>query len=151
MAGLPGRGARSAIPFDNGEALLIDESYNANPASMGAALKTLGDEPVERRIAVLGAMGELGDKSETFHAGLAGPITDARVDLIVLVGEPMKVLADTLGNTIDLVHVPDAAAALATLEGEIRAGDAVLVKGSNYLGLARLVEALASGKTLCST
>jgi len=151
MAGLPGRGARSAISLDDGEALLIDESYNANPVSMAAALKTLGDEQAERRIAILGAMGELGGETEAYHAALAGSITDAGVDMAVLVGEPMRVLADVLGNTIDVVHVPDAAAALASLEGEIRAGDAVLVKGSNYLGLARLVEALASGKTLCST
>lgn len=150
MAGLPGRGARLAIPLNGGEALLIDESYNANPVSMAAALKTLGDEQVERRIAVLGAMGELGEDAEAYHTQLAGLIADARVDRAVLVGEPMKVLADTLGNTIDLVHVPDAAAALASLEGEIRAGDAVLVKGSNYIGLARLVEALASGKIPCS-
>lgn len=150
MAGLPGRGARSAIPLDDGEALLIDESYNANPVSMAAALKTLGDEPAQRRIAILGAMGELGDDAATYHAQLAGPISDAGVDMAVLVGAPMKVLADTLGNAIELVHVPDAASALASLKGEIRAGDAVLVKGSNYLGLARVVEALASGKTLCS-
>lgn len=150
MAGLPGRGARSAISLDDGEALLIDESYNANPVSMAAALKTLGEEPAERRIAVLGAMGELGEDAEAYHARLAGPIADAGVDMAVLIGAPMKVLADTLGNTIDLVHVPDAAAALASLKGEIRAGDAVLVKGSNYIGLARLVEALAGGKTTCS-
>lgn len=151
MAGLPGRGARSAIPLEDGEALLIDESYNANPVSMATALKTLGDEPAQRRIAILGAMGELGNDTEAYHAGLAGPITDAGVDVAVLVGEPMRVLADALGNTIDVVHVPDAAAALASLEGEIRAKDAVLVKGSNYIGLARLVEALASGKITCST
>lgn len=151
MAGLPGRGARSAIPAGDGEALLIDESYNANPVSMRAALKTLGGERAERRIAVLGAMGELGEDSDRYHAELAGPLGDASVDLAVLVGEPMKVLADALGNTIAIVHVPDAAAALESLEGEIRPGDAVLVKGSNYIGLARLVEALAGGKTACST
>lgn len=150
LAGLPGRGARSAIPLEDGEALLIDESYNANPVSMAAALKTLAEEPVERRIAVLGAMGELGDDAERYHAELAGPIADAGIEYVVLVGEPMQVLADALGNRIDIVHVPDAAAVIESLEGKIRTGDALLVKGSNYIGLARVVEALASGKTLCS-
>lgn len=151
MAGLPGRGARIAISLEDGEALLIDESYNANPVSMGAALKTLGDQQAERRIAILGAMGELGNKTAQFHAELAGPVTDAGVTMAVLVGEPMKVLADALGNQMDIVHVPDAAAAQQCLAGEIRAGDAVLIKGSNYLGLARVVEALASGKIACLT
>ncbi|QLC26289.1 UDP-N-acetylmuramoyl-tripeptide--D-alanyl-D-alanine ligase [Parasphingopyxis algicola] len=151
MAGLPGRGARLAIPVGDGEALLIDESYNANPVSMRAALNTLGEERAERRIAVLGAMGELGEDSDRYHAELARPLTDAGVELAVLVGEPMKVLADALGNGISIVHVPDAAAAQESLDGEIRSGDAVLVKGSNYIGLARLVEALAGGKTVCST
>ena len=118
---------------------------------MRAALKTLGDEPIERRIAVLGAMGELGDDAERYHAELAGPMADAGVVFAILVGEPMKVLADALGKSIDIVHVPDADAALANLEGKIRPGDALLIKGSNYIGLARLVEALAGGKTPCST
>ncbi|QLC23313.1 UDP-N-acetylmuramoyl-tripeptide--D-alanyl-D-alanine ligase [Parasphingopyxis sp. CP4] len=151
LAGLPGRGARTAISTEDGEALLIDESYNANPVSMKAALKTLAEEPVDRRIVVLGAMGELGDDTDSYHAGLADPILDAGIEMAVLVGEPMKVLATALGNKIDIVHVPDAATALESLEGKIRTGDALLIKGSNYIGLARLVEALASGKTLCST
>lgn len=151
LAGLPGRGARSAIDADGGEALLIDESYNANPVSMKAALKTLAEEPVERRIAMLGAMGELGDDAERYHAELAGPVTAAGIEHAILVGEPMKVLADALGNSISIVHVPDANAALESLEGKIRKGDAVLIKGSNYIGLASVVEALAGGKTPCST
>ena len=63
------------IAVDGGEALLIDESYNANPASMAATLKGLGDEARSaRRIAVLGAMRELGEQRDAFHAGLAGPV-----------------------------------------------------------------------------
>lgn len=151
LSGLPGRGARLAIPVEGGEALLIDESYNANPVSMRAALKTLSEEPVERRIAVLGAMGELGEDTDRYHADLADPMVDAGLELAILVGAPTRVLADALGSRIPVVHVPDADAALESLEGKIRMGDALLIKGSNYLGLARLVEALASGKKLCST
>ncbi|MBK5264011.1 MAG: UDP-N-acetylmuramoyl-tripeptide--D-alanyl-D-alanine ligase, partial [Alphaproteobacteria bacterium] len=76
---LPGRGARTRIPFADGEALLIDESYNANPLSMAATLKQLGREQSVRRLAVLGAMKELGAQSEAFHAALAEPLCAANV------------------------------------------------------------------------
>ena len=72
MGGLKGRGERHRLPIDGGTYLLIDESYNANPASMAATLKALGEErDVDRRIAVLGPMRELGDHAAELHAGLA--------------------------------------------------------------------------------
>jgi UDP-N-acetylmuramoyl-tripeptide--D-alanyl-D-alanine ligase len=144
MAGLKGRGERSMIAVAGGEALLIDESYNANPASMAATLKVLGDTPVRgRRIVVLGAMRELGAGTADFHAALAGPIAEAKVDLAVLVGEEMGALAKALGGAIEMTHVPDAASAIPIATAAIGPGDAVLVKGSNSIGLAALVEALA--------
>jgi UDP-N-acetylmuramoyl-tripeptide--D-alanyl-D-alanine ligase len=147
MGGLPGRGERRLIPADGGEALLIDESYNANPASMAATLKSFAAQAVEgRRIAVLGSMKELGESSDDYHAGLAGPIAAARVDYALLVGEEMGALAKALGPRVKMAHVADAATALDRLEGEIGPGDAILVKGSNSIGLAALVEALAGGK-----
>lgn len=149
MAGLPGRGERRAIPLEDGEALLIDESYNANPASMAATLKTLAEEQTGRRIVVLGSMKELGDQSNQFHADLATPIREANVDFAILVGEEMAVLAEALGSTIEHVHVPGPSEALDSLAGRIAAGDAVLVKGSNAIGLASLVEELAAGKIPC--
>jgi UDP-N-acetylmuramoyl-tripeptide--D-alanyl-D-alanine ligase len=146
MAGLKGRGERHRLRIDGGEALLIDESYNANPASMRATLKTLADTNVEgRRIAVLGAMRELGESSDDFHAGLAEPIEAARVEYAILVGEEMAPLAKALGQKVNFEHVPDVASAIGLARGEIGPGDAVLVKGSNSIGLARLVEALAGG------
>jgi UDP-N-acetylmuramoyl-tripeptide--D-alanyl-D-alanine ligase len=146
MAGLKGRGERHRIVLGGGEALLVDESYNANPASMAATLKTFGAHKVSgRRIAVLGAMRELGDTSGAFHAGLAEPILAARVAQAILVGEEMAPLAKALGQKIDVVHVPSAAAATEIVQGMIRPGDAILVKGSNSIGLAALVEALAVG------
>jgi UDP-N-acetylmuramoyl-tripeptide--D-alanyl-D-alanine ligase len=148
LAGLKGRGERHRIQAGAGEALLIDESYNANPASMRAVLKVLANENVSgRRIAVLGSMRELGAGSEAFHAELAGPIAEAGVDYAILVGEEMEPLAKALGPKMNLDHVPDVASALQLVHKAISAGDAILVKGSNSIGLAALVEALASGKS----
>ena len=146
LRGLAGRGARHSIAARGGEALLIDESYNANPASMAAALALLGAAPATgRRIAVLGAMGELGQDSDRLHAGLADHLAAARVDRAILVGAAMAPLAAALDTSIDFVAVADAHAAEAALAGTIAAGDAVLVKGSNSIGLGRLVAALAGG------
>jgi UDP-N-acetylmuramoyl-tripeptide--D-alanyl-D-alanine ligase len=149
LPGLKGRGARHRIAVQGGgQALLIDESYNANPASMAATLKTFGAlEAAGRRIAVLGAMKELGDGSDHFHAALAGPVESAGVELAILVGEEMEALAKALGAKVKMAHVPDTATAIELARREARPGDAILVKGSNSIGLAALVEALAGGKS----
>ncbi|MGH6781594.1 MAG: UDP-N-acetylmuramoyl-tripeptide--D-alanyl-D-alanine ligase, partial [Sphingomonadaceae bacterium] len=156
MAGLAGRGRRVIAPVRDGEALVVDESYNANPASMAATIALLGEEKAERRIVVLGDMRELGEKSPRYHAGLADPLVRAGVDFALLVGPEMAALANELEGRVDFAHVPDAAAALERLEDVIQAGDAVLIKGSNAIGLARLVEhlgsgAVAAGNMPCST
>jgi UDP-N-acetylmuramoyl-tripeptide--D-alanyl-D-alanine ligase len=114
---------------------------------MRATLKTLAAEKVSgRRIAVLGAMRELGETSDDFHAGLAEPIEAACVDYAILVGEEMAPLAKALGPKVKMTHVPDASSALEPLEEAVGPGDAILVKGSNSIGLAALVEALSAGK-----
>ena len=144
LCGLPGRGARFHARVGGGTALVLDESYNANPTSMRATLAVLGDEP-GRHVAVLGAMAELGEKSPAYHAELATPVRDARVEAILLVGEAMAPLAHALERDVEVVHVADAAIASARLGDMLRAGDAVLVKGSNSVGLARVVAALRDG------
>ena len=144
MAGLPGRGRRMTIHLAQGDALLIDEAYNANPASMRATLAMLGQEK-GRKVAILGAMRELGPEEERQHAALAEPIEAAGVDLALLVGTEMKPLADALEGKVEFVHVPDAAAAADRALRLIASGDAVLVKGSNSVGLAGVVDALAGG------
>ncbi|CAD7337391.1 UDP-N-acetylmuramoyl-tripeptide--D-alanyl-D-alanine ligase [Sphingomonadales bacterium 56] len=147
LPGLPGRGERRMIAVAGGEALLIDESYNANPLSMAATLKQLGKEDASRRIAVLGGMRELGDRSYELHAGLAEPLATGKVDYAILVGDEMTPLADTLqGQRLAFAHVPDTAAATNLIQTEMRAGDAILVKGSNGIGLSRLVAALGEHK-----
>jgi UDP-N-acetylmuramoyl-tripeptide--D-alanyl-D-alanine ligase len=151
MAGLAGRGARIEIAARAGKALLIDESYNANPASMRATLAQLGQTPARRRVAVLGAMKELGDFGPGLHAGLAEPLLAAGVDFAILVGDEMTALADELGKSggpalgkaVRFAHCRTLAeASQALAEFGVQSGDAILVKGSNSVGLGSLVAAL---------
>lgn len=146
MPGLAGRGARSWVPAGDGRALLIDESYNANPLSVAATLLQLGREEAQRRIAVLGAMRELGSRSAELHTELAEKIEDARVDFAILVGEEMAPLAHRLEGKVALAHVADTDAAMQALAARMRAGDVILVKGSNSVGLSRLVARLVGGE-----
>ena len=146
LGGLAGRGARFMTMVPGGEALVIDESYNANPASMRATLSVLAAEP-GRHVAVLGEMRELGAASADYHAALADPVLAARADPVLLVGEAMAPLAAALEGKADIVHVADAAAALDRLAAMLVPGDAVLIKGSNGVGLSRVVAGLKGGKT----
>lgn len=149
MGGLKGRGARHKLKVTGGEALLIDESYNANPASMRATLKSLAATPATRRIAVLGSMKELGDFADAFHRQLAEPLQEAGVVHAVLVGDEMRALADELGKAtaaplgkgVTFTHCETPAEAIAALgQYGLAQGDAVLVKGSNSVGLGKLVK-----------
>ncbi|AKH42389.1 UDP-N-acetylmuramoyl-tripeptide--D-alanyl-D-alanine ligase [Altererythrobacter atlanticus] len=153
MGGLKGRGARHRITVPGGHALFIDESYNANPASMRATLSQLGATPATRRIAVLGSMKELGDFAPAFHAQLSEPLSGADVDYAILVGEEMLPLArelgkpihPSLGKAIRFAHCEGPGEAIAALEEfGLAGGDAVLVKGSNSVGLGRLVAHFAA-------
>jgi UDP-N-acetylmuramoyl-tripeptide--D-alanyl-D-alanine ligase len=149
MGGLKGRGARHRIELAGGTALLIDESYNANPASMAATLAGLGNVQADRRIAVLGAMKELGDQSADFHRGLKAHAEAANVNLLLLVGEEMLPLAEALAADIEwsgkFAHCASVAAASERLRAEVRSGDAILIKGSNSVGLSAVVEAMLGG------
>ncbi len=159
MEGLAGRGARSTITTpDGGSALLIDESYNANPASMRSTLAMLGQIPATRRIAVLGAMKELGDFAPALHAQLAGPLAEAQVDVALLVGDEMLSLADELGKSaasplgkgLAFAHCRNAGEAATWLSTfGLANGDAILVKGSNSVGLGALVAQLAGKGNGC--
>jgi UDP-N-acetylmuramoyl-tripeptide--D-alanyl-D-alanine ligase len=146
LGGLKGRGERHQVAVSNkdgwgGTYLLIDESYNANPASMAATLKALGEEQgVERRIAVLGPMRELGEHAGELHAGLAQAVIEAKVDQLILVGEDMRPLEQALEGAVPVVRANDVDEACDALAKMVRPGDAVLVKASNSIGLAKLVE-----------
>ena len=152
FGGLKGRGERHRVAVRDGWALLIDESYNANPASMAATLKSLGSETdVKRRIAVLGPMRELGPHADSLHAVLADPVLGAKVDELILVGDDMRPLEGALDGRIRITRVADAGEAAETLSRLLKDGDAVLVKASNSVGLARVVEAVTKGMAECST
>jgi UDP-N-acetylmuramoyl-tripeptide--D-alanyl-D-alanine ligase len=151
LGGLKGRGQRHSIELGGGEVLLIDESYNANPASMAATLKSLGGEKdVTRRIAVLGPMRELGAHSDALHAGLAPAVLEAHVDRLILIGEEMRPLDEALDDRIAVDRVDSVEEATDALRRIVRPGDAVLVKASNSVGLAKLVESMTK-EMACST
>ena len=142
LEGMSGRGARYTVKAGTGTALVIDESYNANAVSMAATFEVLGNEAANRHIAVLGEMGELGDASEELHRSLAGPLLAAKPDFVLLVGPAMRPLAEVLKGHVEMHHVTDAATAADQMLSIISPGDAVLVKGSNYVGMAAVVSAL---------
>jgi len=151
LGGLRGRGQRHLIEIEGGELLLIDESYNANPASMAATLKSLGAErDATRRIAVLGPMRELGEHSGALHAGLAPAVMAAHVDRLILIGDEMLPLESALAGQVATERVSSVDEATSALRCLVHAGDAVLVKASNSVGLAKLVESMAK-EPPCST
>ena len=140
FAPLKGRGARFAV----GGAEVIDESYNANPASMAAALALLGASK-GRRIAVLGDMLELGADAAAHHAGLLKPIEDAHADLVFLSGPNMKALWDRLPASRRGAWTETSAGLVAPLGQALQSGDVVLVKGSNGSKLSVVIDALRAG------
>jgi UDP-N-acetylmuramoyl-tripeptide--D-alanyl-D-alanine ligase len=114
-------------------------------------LKSLGAErDVARRIAVLGPMRELGPHSAALHAGLAPAVLGAHVDRLILIGDEMRPLAEQLVGKLSLDLAANVDEATETLLRALRPGDAVLVKASNSVGLAKLVERVAGGLA-CST
>ncbi len=141
-----GRGGRYRLrAADGGEILLLDESYNANPASMRAALGLLAEaEPAAggRRIAVLGDMLELGEAGPLLHAALADDLKNAGVDLLFAAGPLMHHLFEAVPAEMRGAWRETSAALTETLKTALRGGDVVMVKGSLGSRMMPLVEAL---------
>jgi UDP-N-acetylmuramoyl-tripeptide--D-alanyl-D-alanine ligase len=140
-----GRGARQVLEVPGGEALLIDESYNANPASMRAAIALLGQAPVGargRRIAVLGEMLELGPRGTELHSGLTKPIEESGVDLVFCAGSLYQGLWEALPSGRKGGYAESAAALESQVLGAVHAGDAVMIKGSLGSKMGPIVKAL---------
>ncbi len=129
FAPVSGRGARRGIAVPGGAAVLIDESYNANGASVRAALAVLALQPGVRRIAVLGDMLELGDDAPAEHAALA-PDALAAADLIFTCGTLMRALHDAIPPARRGAHALDAGALARIVARAARPGDVILIKGS---------------------
>jgi UDP-N-acetylmuramoyl-tripeptide--D-alanyl-D-alanine ligase len=136
-----GRGARRAIAVTGGTATLLDESYNASSVAVRAALAVLALLPARRRVVVLGDMLELGDEGPAEHAGLAGDV-GAVADLFFACGPLTRLLFDALPAAKRGAHAPDSAALAPLVAADLRAGDAVLVKGSLGSKMKRIVDAL---------
>ncbi len=134
---LAGRGLRRALPRD---ITLLDESYNANGASVRAALSVLRAMP-GRRVAVLGDMLELGAQGPAEHAGLAEAVQDA-VDLLFTCGPLMRGLYDAVPAALHGAHAIDSSALAPLVAARLESGDAVLVKGSLGSRMATIVRAL---------
>jgi UDP-N-acetylmuramoyl-tripeptide--D-alanyl-D-alanine ligase len=140
-----GRGARTLIAVEGGRMVVIDESYNANPASMRAALATLGLMPrskFSRRVAVLGDMLELGPEGPKLHTELAEFIDGAGVDVVFACGELMGSLFQALRASRQGAYAKTAEELAPKLLGSVGPGDAIMVKGSLGSRMAPLVEAL---------
>jgi UDP-N-acetylmuramoyl-tripeptide--D-alanyl-D-alanine ligase len=140
-----GRGVRRALQVASGEATLIDESYNANPASMAAALNVLGQAavgPHGRRIAVLGDMLELGPTGPELHRRLVDAVKANHVDLVYCCGPLMRNLWEALSTGKRGGYAESAASLEPQALGAIRPGDAIMVKGSLGSKMKTIVNAL---------
>ncbi|HXP31035.1 MAG TPA: UDP-N-acetylmuramoylalanyl-D-glutamyl-2,6-diaminopimelate--D-alanyl-D-alanine ligase [Stellaceae bacterium] len=146
---MAGRGRRHKLALRGGTVELIDESYNASPASMRAALAVLGaivPETGGRRIAVLGDMLELGAASPLLHAELVDPLSEATVDLVFTVGRDMRTLYEALPQERRGGHAATAEEMAETLAQRLRPGDVVTVKGSFGSGMRAVVARLLAGE-----
>jgi UDP-N-acetylmuramoyl-tripeptide--D-alanyl-D-alanine ligase len=141
FAAVGGRGARR--PILGGQAVLLDESYNASSASVRAALEVLKLVPARRRVAVLGDMLELGAHSRAEHEGLAQPVREA-ADIFFGCGPWMRYLYDVLPEAARGAHEADSAALAAIVAQALQPGDAVLVKGSLGSRMRLIVDRLTA-------
>jgi UDP-N-acetylmuramoyl-tripeptide--D-alanyl-D-alanine ligase len=140
-----GRGVRRVLDIGSGDATLIDESYNANPASMAAAINVLGQAaigPRGRRIAVLGDMLELGATGPSLHGGLAEAVKANGIDLVYCCGPLMRNLWDALSAGKRGGYADSSGDLESQVVSAVRAGDAIMIKGSLGSKMKVIVNAL---------
>ena len=139
-----GRGARKTFAAGKGTATLIDESYNANPASMAAAISLLSATPAQgRRIAVLGEMLELGSEAADLHGALGDALIAAKIDLVYASGELMRHMWDRIPPRMRGIYAGSAVGLVGPVSDAINEGDVVMVKGSNASKVSAVAKALA--------
>jgi UDP-N-acetylmuramoyl-tripeptide--D-alanyl-D-alanine ligase len=151
---IPGRGRRHELAWRGGSLTLIDDSYNASPAAMAAALAVLGGTPPGvggRRVAVLGDMLELGNAAERLHRELAAPLAAAAIDRVFLVGTLMAALDEALPADVRGGLWQSADQAIPALVSFLEPGDVVTVKGSYAVHVDRIVGRLIAEAARCET
>jgi len=131
-------------------AVLVNDAYNANPASMAAALAVLAGETAKRRIAVFGTMRELGVESPRYHREVGAVAAARGLDLLIAVGTEAAAIADgalAAGLAPACVeHVADTRAAAELLAPTLGAGDLVLIKGSRGAGMEDVARRLRGSR-----
>lgn len=145
MTAPKGRGARKSLPWGDGSIEIIDESYNASPVSMRAAILTLAaaKKPrAGRRIAVLGDMLELGQDSPAMHGALAQTLVENRIDLVYTAGSLMRHLHEALPQDRRGGHAANADEAASRVVKALKPGDVIMVKGSAGSVMGRVIKAL---------
>jgi UDP-N-acetylmuramoyl-tripeptide--D-alanyl-D-alanine ligase len=138
FAGVPGRLQRRR---GLGQSWVIDDSYNANPESMKAAIEVLAAEP-GRRVFVMGDMGELGELSGALHAEVGAYARELRIDALLALGAASREAVEAYGTGAK--HFDDAGALVAWAKLEAQAGATILVKGSRFMQMERVADALAA-------
>ncbi len=137
FGGVPGRQQRRR---GAGGALVIDDSYNANPESMKAAARVLAEER-GRRVLVMGDMGELGADAAAMHAEVGAFARDAGIDALLALGEASRHAVQAFGK--GAAHFEDVESLTKAAQREAAAGAAILVKGSRFMRMERVADALA--------
>ncbi|MDO1584501.1 UDP-N-acetylmuramoylalanyl-D-glutamyl-2,6-diaminopimelate--D-alanyl-D-alanine ligase [Rhizobium oryzicola] len=140
-----GRGQRQRLAIGGGQLTLIDESYNANPASMRAAIALLAasePSPGGRRIAILGDMLEMGEFSQKLHEELAGPLLSAGIEHVWLSGEAMTALRDALPESVHVEYRATTPELTEFVVQNVVPGDVLMVKSSLGLAFGKIVSAL---------
>jgi len=143
----PGRGARRWLKFGPGTVELLDESYNANPASMRAMLAVLArtePAPGGRRLLAMGDMRELGEQADAYHAGLAEAVAASGAAQVFLCGPHMEALWHRLAAVQKGVHRPDSARLAEEVAKALRTGDVIAIKGSLGSKMKVVVDAVVA-------
>lgn len=134
-----GRGQVSQITIEGKNITLIDDCYNASPQSTEMAIKQLGNYS-GRKIAILGDMLELGDASQSLHNNLLQPLLDAKIDKVFTLGDYSYGLFNKLPKDMQGIAYTDISTLIQSFPGKLNNGDIVLVKGSNGMGLSKLID-----------
>ncbi|KQV28334.1 UDP-N-acetylmuramoylalanyl-D-glutamyl-2, 6-diaminopimelate--D-alanyl-D-alanine ligase [Rhizobium sp. Root1203] len=140
-----GRGRRHRLAIERGTFTVVDESYNANPSSMRAAIAVLASAVPTgsgRRIAVLGDMLEMGDYSQKVHSDLAGPLLAAGIEHVWLAGPEMVALKESLPDSVRVEHREKTEDLIEYVLNSVGAGDVLMVKSSLGIGFGKIVAAL---------